>query len=416
MMKVSLLKISSINIALKFISLGLIFLFQSSISKSLTVDSYSEFSKFIVYSSYLSLILSFGLSASIVYYSNTKEEFFKKYINILFLYSGITLLCFAILLFTDSMKSIYANIISFSILLNFIALSLAYYQYTSKFVLYALLGMLQAFGIVTILVIMYLFDVNNIEQIIQLYIVVNFVFFFILFVNIYRENKSYVRFEVISLKKYFSYGFKLVPLLIIGQIIYVSDYFLIDLLLEDKYLAYYFVAMMISKMVFVLADTVGNILFPLYVKLKDDLLEKSNIDNSVHGISSVIFIISILLLLLYAAVSNEFIDLFYTREYKITYTATLFLIAGTQGMIIYKLLSRKLASEKKWKILYQSLLWAAAFNILLNLFLIPRYGINGAAFSSMLSYWLCGILIVRLSGGKVSNYLFYPKKLLLINK
>jgi len=403
----NLIKISSINIVLKFFSLGLIFLFQSLLSKYISVEFYSLFSKFIIYSNYLSLLFSFGLSASLLYFSDSNNKFLTSYLNIVILYLVIGLIMIFIYYSIQEIPFIYLYIIIFSIILNIITISLAYYQFIEAFIIYASWSALQSILIFSILGFLLLGYLLNIDEILKTYIIINSCYLVFIIYKIILKNRRNITFSINLNSKYFTYGIKIVSLLIISQFIYITDYILIDYYLEDKYLAYYFVAMIISKIIFTLADTAGNILFPLYAKAKNSSTKIDKINNSVYILSSIIFFISIIFLSLFVLLGKDLIELFYNIEYKASYFSGIMLIAGTQGMIIYKLLSRRLAVENNWKSLYIAVVSASILNILLNLFLIPKYGINGAAFSSMISYWSCGILLIFISDEKLLKFLFF---------
>jgi O-antigen/teichoic acid export membrane protein len=405
-MKHSIVRASSINIILKFIALGLVFLFQSFLSKFISVEAYSIFAKFIIYSNYLYLLTSFGMTATLLYYPKIQKDFIRDYISILFLYCVIGVLLLSIF-FLFEQNIFYILIVTFGLLLNLINISLSYFQFNNMFTKYALLSLLQAIGIVGVLAVTKIFNIQEVMSILKIYVSVHFLYFLFLLIIIFSKNLRYITFKIKYQIKYFYYGFKIVSLMLISQFIYITDFIMVDYFLDDKKLAYYFVALTISKMIFVIADTVGNIIFPLYAKAnkKDRLM----IDKNVYVISSLIFLVTIFMFISFCILGKVLLTVLYHQGYVQSYVSALLLIAGAQGMIIYKLLSRKFASEDSWITLYYAVIFAALVNIILNLILIPKYGINGAAFSSFIAYWVCGLSIIFLNKEGIYNFLFIFK-------
>jgi len=192
--------------------------------------------------------------------------------------------------------------------------------------------------------------------------------------------------------------------MLLSQFIYIADFVMVDYFLNDLALAYYFVAIMISKIILIVADTIGSIIFALYTQTNSN--KKKYIDENMYLVSSSLFCLSIVVFLFFLLFGKFFLSFIYNDSYIHSYNASLLLISGTQGIIIYKFLSRKLASENNWKILYRSVIIGALTNVILNLILIPKFGIEGAAFSSMISYWTCGIAVMIFSKENIFNFLF----------
>ena len=85
------------------------------------------------------------------------------------------------------------------------------------------------------------------------------------------------------------------------------------------------------------------------------------------------------------------------------------LIVGISGIFIFRgLFGNLLSSIGKANINYYIALIALALNITSNYFLIPKYGITGAAITTSFLMWVTGILSLLL-------FLFYYKKQLKAN-
>ena len=91
---------------------------------------------------------------------------------------------------------------------------------------------------------------------------------------------------------------------------------------------------------------------------------------------------------------KPFIYIFYGSEYADAYLTTIICVFGTIFMIFFKMISTYNIINGRQKINLVLLLISNVINILLNVFLIPLYGTNGAAVASDISYFICAILFV----------------------
>lgn len=403
------LKTSSINILLKFATVGMIFIFQSMLSKIVSVEAYSVYAKFTMYSGYMALFLSFGMSSSLLYFSKNEIEFKENYVGAFLLYLTMGAIVISSIFVVPQKNILYILIILFGILLNLIGVSLSYYQFQKEFTKYAIFSFYQSLCVVSVLVFIEIFNLTNMLSILKVYIFIHLIFFLILSFKIFFRKMNTIPNKVSLKSKIIQYGLKTVGLLLLTQFIYLADFIMVDYYLEDRQVTYYFVALIFSKIIFIMADTIGSIVFTLYAQAK--VGEKQKINQNVYLVSSILFVLSILFFILFYIFGESILRSVYTASYSDAYMSALILISGTQGMIIYKFLSRKLAAENSWSLLYYTVIVAAVTNVILNLILIPRYGIEGAAISSMLAYWTCGVTLSLLHKEKLSNFLFYFKQI-----
>lgn len=411
----NLFKTTSINVLVKFISLGVIFYFQASLSKILTPIEYADYSKFITYGSYISLALSMGFSSSILFYSKGSRDFKSYYVKIILFYVfeflAISIVIFTLwyfLRFHIIENVIYLYTIIFALLLNAYNISMVFFQIKLQLTRFALVNASLSFYLLASLGLMYLIDETTVTYVVFAYITYYFIANLIMAYLVLKDSDG-IRSGPTTLKvglvEHVSYGVKVVPLLILAQFIYLADYVMIDVLLTDIDLSVYFVAMMISKLCFVIADTAGTVIFPIYLNSKHKGADLLGISEQIMKISRLIFVLVIIILFSYYLFGENFIRLFYADLYISAYEPTLILIGATQGMVIYKIVSKKLAADNRWIEMYAIVLISAFVNIVLNYIFIPIYGITGAAFCSFISYWLCGLLLVKFTGGRILSYL-----------
>jgi O-antigen/teichoic acid export membrane protein len=90
------------------------------------------------------------------------------------------------------------------------------------------------------------------------------------------------------------------------------------------------------------------------------------------------------------------IPLVYGKAFSDAYSVFMFLLFGTYAMIAFKMLNSDLASRGNPTAGLYIFAAGALLNIVLNIILIPKLGINGAASASSISYVICaGLFIVR---------------------
>ena len=101
------------------------------------------------------------------------------------------------------------------------------------------------------------------------------------------------------------------------------------------------------------------------------------------------------------AVVGYFIPLVYGEDFTPSILITRLLLPGIVAFTVYKVLNMDLAGKgRPWLSLYVAAP-AVVLNIALNLLLIPRYGANGAALASTMSYTLSALafMVVYARGG-----------------
>jgi O-antigen/teichoic acid export membrane protein len=107
---------------------------------------------------------------------------------------------------------------------------------------------------------------------------------------------------------------------------------------------------------------------------------------------SVLLIICLSIVLFFF--SDLIIHIFFGKEFAESSGVLKIMIPGVVLLTIFKVLNMDLAGKGKPWVSIFAMLPALIINIFLNIVLIPRYGANGAAISSTISYSLGGILFV----------------------
>ncbi len=381
-----------------FISVVMVFIFQAVATRFLTPNDYGIFSKWLVTIGYLELSLALGLDSSLLNFSkkNISPSFNVSRNFIVYFFISVILFLFIL-----PFKSSFIYLLG--LLVTVISLAVrsslrAYFQYYEKFNIYSILLISKSLPILIGFLLPFFYLKNlSVNEAIIIYssgTVISLIFVFIIYIKNERIKK--VRLNKVWDVEYFKFGIKSILGKVISLLLYALDIYIISFLLDNKSVAYYYVAVGLSKVTWFIADSAGNILYPKFIKSKDN--NPLEVLNNSSLLIEIVLLFNILSLIVFALLGNILLSIIYESSYILAYKTVLILIIGGQGMVYYKIMSRFLASRNRWKEIYLSLIVAIIINIILNFILIPIWGIEGAALASMVSYWLCGYIISYKSG------------------
>jgi O-antigen/teichoic acid export membrane protein len=150
------------------------------------------------------------------------------------------------------------------------------------------------------------------------------------------------------------------------------------------------------------------VLFPKISSLKS--VESNNLTPR---ISRHTFFITIFLSLVLAILAKPLIKLFFGITFLPSLIPLLILLPGIIALSVSKVLTADLAGRGKPQYGTYSSFVSLLLNILLNLWLIPRWGISGAAFATTVAYILSTLLVINFFI-KISNKSYF--EILVIKK
>lgn len=123
---------------------------------------------------------------------------------------------------------------------------------------------------------------------------------------------------------------------------------------------------------------------------ENDSADRSNFYSKVYSAyEAVLFIASAGLLLLIKPVTSVLINSSNYSEYGSVYLYTPILIIAVLFMSLNQFLSSIYSATKNTKNSFWTALAACVVNLIMNYFLIPEWGIQGAAIATLLSYYFC---------------------------
>ena len=167
----------------------------------------------------------------------------------------------------------------------------------------------------------------------------------------------------------------------------------------------YYTAFKLSMFAAVALMAINSIASPKFAEMfaKNDM---EGLKKVIHQSTKMIFWSSAPLVIIFFIFPEFFLGLF-GEEFKIGVTAFVFLSCGRLISSFSGSVGNILQMTGNQNIYAKILLFGAILNVLLNLILIPRYGINGAAIASMCSLTVWNLSMVLVVKKKFGFYTFY---------
>lgn len=384
------------------------FLLQTVLTHCLAPADYGRFAKWLTDISFWGLFFIFGLDNSILYFSKNKHDLRKNTLRN-FLFFALVLSVYFLVLFVSSLTNFYYVTLGVAIFMLAVFQTLnATYQYAENFRLYGAFNLLRAVALlVPFLVIFFLNIQVNVFYTVSIYTLISTMLVGIMLIFSLRAGGMALSIPPMS-KDYFLFGLKSMANTLLAILLYTSTIYLLDYFADSTAVGIFFIAAAIAKLVWIVPDTAGNILYPKFLKIGNGCSESEAMETT-YFYAQLVLLINLLAFLAFAIVGKFFISLVYSSEYSSIYLPTCILLLGNQGMVFYKILGRYFASKDKWRIARRSLILGVASNSILNPFLIPQFGVTGAAVATAISFWVCGVSIAFALQGSLVRFLSFSE-------
>ena len=357
-----------------------------------------------------------GLDSSALYFISSKKFPFNNYAGTYFINSLIvflvSLLVLAFLIYSSILSIFFKSVNEQILTENYWAISIYMFAFLAyEFGLKISLGLQQYHKynlaqvlkpfiyFVLLMAVVYLFKVNLI--LILLMAAFSWILPAILnWKNIFPVNLNWNKSITLSS---LSYGIKVMMSNLFTFLTYRSDILLIGFFLSQSAVGWYYVSVIIAERLLFLTQVTGVVLFPaasssVENQKKTPLLVRTNLFLVIVGA------------VLIAVAAPWVIPLFFTNEYVASVLPLILLLPGIAALSIQKVLSADMGARGLPKFPLYSSIINFSLNLLLNLILIPKIGIAGAALSSTISYIAAMILqcyfYKRLTGISYSELLF----------
>jgi len=184
------------------------------------------------------------------------------------------------------------------------------------------------------------------------------------------------------------YGMKSYAQVLISGMNYRLDVYLVALFLTTEEVAFYGVAFALAEIAWFLPNAAGTVLFP---RLSNAPLE------DVHRLTARASRVTLALTALTAlaiALASALLPVVYGRPYGRSIPPLLILLPGVVMMSMHKLLGRNFASRDRQQFTVLASSVAFVLILLLDVLLIPRLGVEGAALASSAGYFAAAMTLI----------------------
>lgn len=401
--KKSFLKNTYILIIKKIIDTVLFFLNSLLIARCLGVEGKGQYTIFLLVSSMVYTFSNIGIVPATVFFINKEKKYQQEIvidnllISILIIIVGLILGTLMIIfgsnqLFGGMSKNyLFIALLAFPgyfLNINFLGIIEAF----REFKMYSYFSLLQKiFNIFLLLIAFIFFKYNSIIALI-IYIFTQYLVALLMF--IYLKQKKYLSLIFKRKKSYrkeiITYGFKSYLSNIIAYFNYRADLIIIAYYLNNYFVGLYSVVVTLAEQIWTFSASISTVLFPQLSGLENNK-DKSEL---VFFVNRIVFMFSIVMSCLFFVFSNILIKFIYGNEYLQAVNAFKLLLPGIAIGGMTKILANYISSNGKPEVNSLFSFICVIFNIILNIILIPSYGINGAAFATTISYVIGGFLKV----------------------
>ncbi len=186
-------------------------------------------------------------------------------------------------------------------------------------------------------------------------------------------------------RKAFSYAWKAHVSNVLTLVNYRADLFLINLFLSSYEVGLYAVSIQLAERVWMLSYSVSVVALPKLSQLNEDEEQRKHLTPKLAHFTLLGSAIISLPMVLF---SHPIILVLFGTEFEQSAKALIILLPGVVLLSFARILANDIASRNRPDINMNISLIVSGSNIILNLFLIPKLGISGAAVATTTAYLL----------------------------
>ena len=185
------------------------------------------------------------------------------------------------------------------------------------------------------------------------------------------------------------YGFKSHLSNIMAFVNYKADIFCVNFFLTPASTGVYLVAVMIAEKLWILSQVVSIVILPRLSELHN---EEDKRQVLTPLIARWVLFVSLIGALVMIFVGSPLISILYGSDYAPVYSIIVWLLPGILIGSMSRVLSNDIAARGKPEFNFYAALLVVIINVMLNIILIPRMGITGAAIATTIAYTLNGVV------------------------
>jgi len=242
----------------------------------------------------------------------------------------------------------------------------------------------------------------------------------LIWIFFYRKKIKTIPSFKLSLKKDVAVFFNYIGVVFVSEILnffnYRLDIWFINTHLGLKELGFYSLAVNVSKILLIISQTTATVLFP-YLSEEKNGIKKINLVAFISRINTSVLILG----LCFMFISGKYlIPLVYGDEFTASISAFRIMIIATLFTGLTKTFATYLASENKIQYNLYATIVGLIITIVFNIILVPKYGILGASYSSLMTYFSIFTVVfyttVKLNKGISLNWFLLTRNDILRTK
>lgn len=371
----------------------------------LSPHDYGVIGRWLTDLSFLSIFLVFGLDNSLLYNSITGNKAFNQNFSKNISFFSLISASLILLTYVSENQHYYLTLIITCYLLAIIQSLNTYNLLNSNFTKYGLTNLIRSSLLLLAFIVIGLLKIEiSSNSYIAVYTLTIFSALLLILIISYKPRFETPKHDFSKNKLYLTYGFKSMSNTLFAVMLYSSTVYILDFFESKESVAIFFASMVLSKLAWVIPDSIGNLLYPKFLKIGIEFSEDQVLSDTYFyaQLNSLINIIAIVGFLVFG---EFFISLVYGHEYQQMFWIVVILLIGNQGMVFYKILGRYHAAVNKWRTQRWALIIATLSNIAFNFILIKSFGILGSAIATAISFWVCGIIMAYSVKGSFIKFL-----------
>lgn len=387
---------------LTMLSTALIFLYQSKVSLFVSIEEYAEFSKWLTDLSVLMIFVVLGVDVAAPYFASRGKTIIDGYI--------IFNLCLFFVICLVTLISNHIFQLNFSVMLivcafftaSFTAL-ITFFQFNQSYKLYSYISSLKGLYIIGVFFLMTgIYEVMSLDDVLKGYTFSVFVLCLTAFV-FYIVTGGKITFEKVDIA-YFKYGFEASINKGFNIALYSLGYYITYYTLDSESVAIYFSAMLVAKVLWIIPDAIGNILYPKFLAMQNQS-HIHNLEREIRKLSILVLVFNLIIFVVFFLFGSYIFRLFFNENvYHEANNLFLIFLLGNYGMYFYKILSRYYASRGDWKVLRYAILISITVMIFLSS-VLHSFGVYGVSIACSVAFLLCGLVLIVKSSFSIHAFI-----------
>ena len=223
-------------------------------------------------------------------------------------------------------------------------------------------------------------------------VVAYFLSWVLIFTSVFYNSKKIINFSLKFnnriTKAAFKFGTKTHIANLAQFLNYRLDVLIIAIYLPPKSVGYYTVATLISERLWTIPNSISIVLFP---KVSSTSNDNANIITAQVARNTLFLVICLVIMI--AAASYPIIHYLFGDQFIPAIKPMLFLLPGIITLSVSKIFAADLSGRGLPQYATYASTSSLIANVFLNLILIPRFGISGAAFASSISYTIASMIL-----------------------